>query len=380
MARALLEALRGGARVSLLDRYGRPLPASERYRTSPDVEKLHRIDALLQRLEPPPWPEQVFGRIDRGKAEWGRRLFERHCLRCHGARELPEPLKRADAPLRTASEPLWETAVVPLTEVGTDPQAAVALVSHTVDLRATGLTPPDVRAAFRPALDEQRRRLRVLEGEAAELREANDPSSAPVDAGLRARLARLDALTRQLDALDMRRVPIGTALDAILTLARRQRYEERGFTKEQQDCLDGFGALDLPPLAGEYEARPLAGVWARAPFLHNGSVPTLFQLLSPQDERASRFFVSPGAFDPVAVGVDAKAEGDGFWFDARLEGNSNVGHEFRAGYAGPGSGPQYGVIGPALRVEERWALVEYLKVHEDPATLPGRLAPDCGLR
>ena len=90
--------------------------------------------------------------------------------------------------------------------------------------------------------------------------------------------------------------------------------------------------------------------------------------------------MSPGAFDPVAVGIDNKAEADGFWFDTRLTGNSNVGHEFRAGYAGPAQAPQYGVIGPALSVEERWALVEYLKVHEDPATPPGRVAPGCGVR
>jgi mono/diheme cytochrome c family protein len=380
MARALLEALRGGAHVALLDRYGRPLPASERFRSSLPLENLQRIAAELQRLEPPRWPEPLFGRIDRAKAEWGRRLFERHCLRCHGVAELPEPVRRADAPLRTASDPLWETAVASLAEIGTDPQAAVAEVSQSVDLRATGLLPADVRAAFQPALDERRRRLGVLADEAAVLRKRSDPTSVRVDAELGARVARLDALARQLDALDIARVPVGTAVQLVLSLARRLRYEERGFTQEQQECLDGFAGLDLPSLAAEYEARPLAGIWASAPYLHNGSVPTLFQLLSPQDERDQRFFVSPGAFDPVAVGVDVRAPGDGFWFDTRLSGNSNVGHEFRAGYAGPGRGPQYGVIGPALRVEERWALVEYLKLHEDPATLPGHTAPDCGLR
>jgi mono/diheme cytochrome c family protein len=380
MARGLLEALRGGAHVALLDRYGRPLPASERFRSSLQLENTYRVAVTLQRLEPPRWPEPLFGRIDRAKAEWGRRLFERHCLRCHGVRELPEPVKRADAPLRTASDPLWETAATPLAEIGTDPQAAAAEVADTVDLRATGLTTAEARAAFRPALDERRRRLTVLADEAAQLRKRSDPTSAQVDADLRARVARLDALARQLDALDLARVPVGTAVRLVLSLARRHRYQERGFTQEQQDCLDGFASLELPSLSAEYAARPLAGIWASAPYLHNGSVPTLFQLLSPQDERDQRFFVSPGAFDPVAVGVDVRAQGDGFWFDTRLAGNSNVGHEFRAGYAGPGHGPQYGVIGPALRVEERWALVEYLKIHEDPATLPGRRAPDCGLR
>jgi hypothetical protein len=124
-------------------------------------------------------------------------------------------------------------------------------------------------------------------------------------------------------------------------------------------------------------------VWATSPFLHNGSVPTLYQMLSPRDERETRFFVSPGSFDPADVGVDGKARGDGFWFDTRLPGNANVGHEFRAGYV-PGKteadDPQYGVIGPAFSPDERRAIVEYLKIHEDPPTPPGRVPPDCGIR
>jgi hypothetical protein len=70
---------------------------------------------------------------------------------------------------------------------------------------------------------------------------------------------------------------------------------------------------------------------------------------------------------------------DSFWFDTRKTGNSNVGHEFRAGYVpwSEGAGPQYGVIGPELRPDERWALIEYLKIHEDPPTAPGRVPPQC---
>lgn len=52
-----------------------------------------------------------------------------------------------------------------------------------------------------------------------------------------------------------------------------------------------------PPARGEwvvrdkliYKARPLNGIWAVAPYLHNGSVPDLYQLLSPKAERAVRF-------------------------------------------------------------------------------------------
>ena len=181
----------------------------------------------------------------------------------------------------------------------------------------------------------------------------------------------------------MNAVPLGLALNFLGLIARERYYDERGYSPEERACLDGFGSLDLPEIVPAYKARPLAGVWATGPFLHNGSVPTIYQLLSPHDERDTSFFVSPGAFDPVDVGIDRKQRGDGFWFDTSLPGNANVGHEFREGYV-PGKtdadDPQYGVIGPALGPDERRAIVEYLKIHEDPPTPAGRVPPSCGLR
>ncbi len=381
MGRDQLEAFRAGARLWLLDRYGRPVPGEERFRSSVQIENLHRIETTLERLEPPRWPEPLLGPIDRGKAERGRVLFEQHCRRCHGPFEVPLPVKAFEAPGRAAADPLWETTLVPLTEIGSDPGAALELVSGTVDLSSLGMTAAELRAQFRPVLDEAQRRLATLAGRAAELRRANDSSASSVEADLRGRSDLLAAAARNLEAIEMRRVPLATALQLLSRVSRLRYYAQRGFSAEQGACLDGFASLDLPLTVSGYQARPLAGVWATAPYLHNGSVPTLYQLLSPQDERDVRFFVSPGAFDPVEVGVDRKAKGDGFWFDTRLPGNSNVGHEFRAGYSGsrPGEPPQYGVIGPALSERDRWALIEYLKIHEDPPTPPHRMPPPCGV-
>ena len=115
-----------------------------------------------------------------------------------------------------------------------------------------------------------------------------------------------------------------------------------------------------------YKARPLAGVWATAPFLHNGSVPSLYQLLSPQDERATTFYKGTFEYDPRHLGYRTEAFTNGFLFDTRISGNRNSGHEFRAGGRGNG------VIGRLLQPEERWALLEYLKVLGGPleAQLP----------
>jgi len=388
MARNMGEAFGVGARLHLLDRYRRPLPPEERFRTSVAVENLHRIESTLQTLAPPTWPEDVLGKIDQGKADRGRLLFAEHCVRCHGPFPAPEPIQKFEDPLRPAADPLWEVTTVPIEWVGTDPTAALNFLHRTVDVTGTGMTREEVQQAFAPVLRVLGERLALLETQTADLERRHDPQAARVRAGLEDRKAILAGLEKQLGEADLARLPMGLGLNYLGLISRERYYAERGFTEEQQDCLDGFGSLDLPRILAAYKARPLAGVWATGPFLHNGSVPTVFQLLSPHDERDARFFVSPESFDPVQLGIDREARGTGFWMDTSIPGNSNVGHEFRAGYtplpeddpeARRRADPQYGVIGPALREDERWALVEYLKIHEDPPNPEGRTPPDCGI-
>jgi hypothetical protein len=113
-----------------------------------------------------------------------------------------------------------------------------------------------------------------------------------------------------------------------------------------------------------YKARPLNGIWATAPYLHNGSVRNLYQLLSPVAERDERFNLGSKEFDPEHVGyVDEKLSG-GFVMDTTLPGNHNTGHEFRDLDLAPdatSSARVKGVLGPTLKHEERMALIEYLK-------------------
>lgn len=105
-------------------------------------------------------------------------------------------------------------------------------------------------------------------------------------------------------------------------------------------------------------------MWASPPYLHNGSVPNLYELLSPARERSKTFFIGRD-FDPMKVGVDTLETSGKFLFDTSLFGNSNVGHSFE-------NGSGQGVIGPLLTEDERWALVEYLKSIPDK---PGQITP-----
>jgi hypothetical protein len=98
------------------------------------------------------------------------------------------------------------------------------------------------------------------------------------------------------------------------------------------------------PLA--YRARPLNGIWAMAPYLHNGSVPSLHDLLLPPDQRPKTFYVGNWEFDPESVGYETKSWFLGaFTYDTWTRGNSNAGHAF----------------GTDLSEEDRKALIEYLK-------------------
>jgi hypothetical protein len=77
----------------------------------------------------------------------------------------------------------------------------------------------------------------------------------------------------------------------------------------------------------QYKARPLDGIWATAPFLHNGSVPNLDELLKPVAARVTKFQMGSREFDVQAVGYRTDL-GD-FTFDTTAQpGNSNAGHDY----------------------------------------------------
>jgi hypothetical protein len=139
----------------------------------------------------------------------------------------------------------------------------------------------------------------------------------------------------------------------------KNRYKAEGVTKEEAPEIDGEGRRNVVRAPCGYKARPLHGVWATAPFLHNGAAPDLYALLSPPAERPERFDVGSHMFDPVKVGLATEVR-NGTTIDARIKGNFNAGHAFDDA---PGS------IGPKLTEEERYALIEFLKIHR-PGDLP----------
>ncbi len=142
-----------------------------------------------------------------------------------------------------------------------------------------------------------------------------------------------------------------------------QHYAREFLGKETITTTNVLYAPTTAPLSGAfrstaikpsgdypYEARVLQGIWAAAPYLHNGSVPSLAELLKPAAERVAAFKVGP-AYDIQAVGLAAEQSKFGDYSltttdcSARNSGNSRCGHEF----------------GTTLPDADKRALLEYLK-------------------
>ena len=141
--------------------------------------------------------------------------------------------------------------------------------------------------------------------------------------------------------------PFPAAVAPILTALKKRAFQDDGVSESEQ------AAMDANPVVwratGQYLARPLKGIWATAPYLHNGSVPTLYDLLHP-DQRPAKFGVGGREYDPVKIGYEsALTGGAAVWvYDTTGQGNSNIGH----------AGDRFGTTLPE---EQKAALLEYLK-------------------
>ncbi|MDR0781462.1 MAG: hypothetical protein LBF16_12355 [Pseudomonadales bacterium] len=314
MVRNAGEALGVGARLTL------DAESADNFASSVRVDTLYRIEQQLagapaysnrafSGLRAPAWPESVLGAIDHTLAAAGASLYEQRCASCH----LPAPntaeFWNAEYwPRVTEIDHLLDLPLIPLNVIGTDPAQAEVLTKRQIDASGLGI-------------------------------------DTLVWAGARC---------EPLQVQDGAQVSFAFALGAVVQEVVRHWYERHGISDEdEQHRLNGslINCLQAP---GAYKARPLDGIWATAPYLHNGSVPDLYALLSPVAERPRRFYTGNLEFDPARVGYRSGKAAGLFAFDTAKPGNANRGHEF-SNQPGPG------VIGPALSTDERRALVEYLK-------------------
>lgn len=271
-------------------------PERERAESTVNIEWLIAAEKLVRRLAPPQWPEDVLGALDRAKVARGAELFSAHCASCHTT----YPYRWTEP--RQQGKRLIANALVPQSVVGTD-------ATH-FDL-----------LTFREDVWAETKHLAPLFGGQAKV-------SAGAFFGVVAKLLKdwSVAASPRIDAAEL--------LDA------------SGYLGDDPESR-------TPPPVRSFKAAPAEGMWAVAPYLHNGSVPNLYELLSPVAERSSTFYVGT-EFDPIKVGFDPSGKSGGRLHSVSSPGNSNAGHAFD-----DGSAP--GVIGRKLSAAERYDIIEYLK-------------------
>ena len=292
-----------------------------------DFVGLQKLEEKIAVLRPPPWPREIF-ELDEQLAAKGKPLFDANCGRCHTA---PAGLPG-----------LWPTPIVP---VGTDPKMLVnsRRTAEPGLLLGALMPPPAIGARIGdPAKAGDLLATAVVGTLLAEAFFPPIPSPAKLAQSGVFRALRKDFAEyfpeENLDTLLDPRLPPKAKLDALVEL--------KAFIDARLSHM-----FSPPPTAtgAAYESRVLEGVWAVAPYLHNGSVPNLWELMKPAKDRKSTFKVGSRIFDPKNVGYatdDSPFKTGEFVADpANANGNGNGGHEF----------------GVTLSDEERWAIIEYMK-------------------
>jgi hypothetical protein len=303
MERNITETLGAGATVVLDPQ------RTSMFDSSIPVTNMHALEWLAYYLDPPRWPEAAFGAIKPDLAAAGETIFRGRCAGCH--------------------------------EYGNDQRTPAGLI------RLRGMRPEDVGTDATAA-------LRI---------------SCPVpDTGALAIKPRTYSADDSRLLKDCAGVKAGTAFEgasfartvqAAVDGIKQKAYAAAGLDEKQRRVMEDLDRrekvtwrdtlLDTKAPYGPYAARPLYGIWAAAPFLHNGSVPTLYDLLLPPERRPKTFALGARQYDPVKLGfaVETSCSQQDCLVDTTRTGNGNGGH----------------LWGTDLSESDRMALLEYLKTY-----------------
>ena len=258
------------------------------YASSVKFLELVALENLVKTLWSPQWPAD-FPKIDQDKAAKGAALYKTNCLECHALIARTDPNRKV-------------TAV--MNDSGTDPRTFTNFFNRTGPSgKLNGLNVNFV--PFTPKIGPVANADSMVSNEV------------------------IGMILGQL------LIPPPDELRLVNFGGARTRIAPASVTAGQET---------------RYKARPLNGIWATAPYLHNGSVPNLDALLRPAAQRPLSFSIGVKTFDPVRVGYLTDVAGFPR-FNAQnpdgtpIVGNSNAGHEF----------------GAKLSDDERNWLLEYLK-------------------
>jgi len=308
------------------------------YRSSVKLDNLARMEQRLESLWSPRWEElaqqKILPAINKVLAEQGQQVFiDYQCNTCHAALDRTDPQRRVTAQFSS------------LQVIGTDPVMAISALKHNGKM---GYFAGQMMNPLNPDSPRFQETGAVL------------PALSAAVAGVVAQSEREQGAST---------APAGNPVK------KSERHVDFEVVNKHN-----------PATLLAYKARPLNGIWATAPYLHNGSVPSLYELFMPSCSdakiasgktcRPNRFTLGVRELDVIKVGAVQRdpAQYPGlFVFDTRLPSNSNKGHEYAAGvtpvFVLDAQGrpikdaqgkPQLKQLTP-INDHQRLALVEYLK-------------------
>jgi len=260
-----------------------------------NLDNLHKLEGWLRTLKSPKWPEDLLGPINQDLAAQGGALYATTCAGCHTLDPQPRTAPNiygVTFAMVNFSTPLFDSTGKPI--LGTDPTAALTF--------ATRRAFPGVWGPYFSSIGQV------------------GPDG---------------------------KVAVATLLGFNSSLIIKRFFAIMGFTDLQKLEYLSYRESRSPTIAQltTYKARPLNGIAFTAPYLHNGSVPTLYDLLLPADQRPKTFYVGSYQFDTAKVGYSTERETQSVLLDTAAKGNGNSGH----------------VYGTNLSESDRLALVEYMK-------------------
>ncbi|MBL4868826.1 MAG: hypothetical protein JKY67_20880 [Pseudomonadales bacterium] len=315
-----------------------------RYPSSADTLNLARLERHIKKLWSPLWNDAAaiidhenFKPIDETMSDAGKVLFDEYqCGSCHEAIQRDDKKRLVVAQMATVSGSL--DSEMSEINIGTDPRMAFNTVEYKGSRGILSSSSKDV------PIEKDTPILAVVQ---------------EVGKGILTDFSRGSILEK-----------IYSFLMSIFDNPIKDTVKHVDFVAFDEEERDQNKAT----LLKSYKGRPLNGIWATAPFLHNGSVPNLSALFlpsecGPNDEtgvdcRPETFAVGQRQFDPEVVGFVSNITNGmqkELIFNTNLVGNSNRGHEYAAGVTPIRMQDGSVTLKPALNPKQRLQLVEYLK-------------------
>ena len=290
------------------------------YSSTIDYEGLGKLESWIKDLRSPEWPESYLPALDVEKVSRGRIVYEEHCIQCHQV-----------IPRENEGNPYIANKTL-ISNIGTDPMTAWNIKNHKA--KTLQLEGSKSGILFGKKFEAEATAIEIpvngVVGLIIEnLEKAKKAGLAPSkQTGIKKEEIYLEELLEE-------------------HLKKRKAIEHKNTAEEKNAIGPNTFYKDVKGLV--YKGRPLNGIWATAPFLHNGSVPNLWELLTLPENRIKDFYVGNREFDAKNVGFVIN-EGPSIFRVLKedgkiMPGNSNLGHSY----------------GTNLPDNDKWDLIEYMK-------------------